>query len=119
MLVYLIIFKTCIYKYHCVWFFFVLCNPEFDIINISSISYSRWIFLNIMSYEKEQIINIVPMNSRRKSLTYRLKQRSPEYTAGFFSSATNILLTYPVNKLIFRQQIYRLKTVHAFQQLKE
>jgi len=47
-----------------------------------------------------------------------LKQRSPEYAAGFFSSATNILLTYPVNKLIFRQQIYRLKSVDAFRQLR-
>jgi hypothetical protein len=43
---------------------------------------------------------------------------SPEYMAGFLSSATNIILTYPVNKLIFRQQIYRFKTVDAYQQLK-
>jgi hypothetical protein len=72
-----------------------------------------------MSYEEEQRLLFVHMNSRRQKLSDRLKQRSPEYTAGFLSSATNILLTYPVNKLIFRQQIYRLKTVDAFQQLKD
>ena len=71
-----------------------------------------------MSYEKKQIVPFVSMNSRRKKLSYKLKHHSPEYAAGFLSSATNILLTYPVNKLIFRQQIYRLKTVDAFQQLK-
>ncbi|CAF0783855.1 unnamed protein product [Adineta steineri] len=59
------------------------------------------------------------MNSRRQQISSKFKQRSPEYIAGFLSSATNILLTYPVNKLIFRQQIYRLKTVDAFQQLKD
>ena len=73
----------------------------------------------MMSYEKERIIHYVPMNSRSSKLSYRLKQRSPEYVAGFLSSATNILLTYPVNKLIFRQQIYRLNTVHAYKQLKD
>jgi hypothetical protein len=72
-----------------------------------------------MSYEKEQVATFVPMNSRRQQLSSKLKQHSPEYVAGFLSSATNILLTYPVNKLIFRQQIYRIKTVDAFQQLKE
>ncbi|CAF1666049.1 unnamed protein product [Rotaria magnacalcarata] len=72
-----------------------------------------------MSYEKEQRAYFVPMASRRQKVLYRLKQRSPEYAAGFCSSATNILLTYPVNKLIFRQQIYRLHTVQAFQQLKD
>jgi len=60
----------------------------------------------------------IPMNSRRQKISYKLKQHSPEYVAGFLSSATNILLTYPANKLIFRQQIYRLKTIDAFQQLK-
>lgn len=55
----------------------------------------------------------------KKNISYKLKHRSPEYIAGFLSSATNILLTYPVNKLIFRQQIYRLKTIDAFQQLKD
>jgi hypothetical protein len=72
-----------------------------------------------MSYEKEQNLDFVPMNSRREKISYKLKQRSPEYAAGFLSSATNICLTYPVNKLIFRQQIYRLKTIDAFQQLKD
>jgi len=55
----------------------------------------------------------------KRNISYKLKHRSPEYIAGFLSSATNILLTYPINKLIFRQQIYRLKTVDAFQQLKD
>ena len=59
------------------------------------------------------------MNSRQKLIAHKVKQRSPEYVAGFLSSATNILLTYPVNKLIFRQQIYRLKTVDAIQQLRD
>jgi hypothetical protein len=72
-----------------------------------------------MGYEKEQIVPFVPMNSRRQQISYTIKQHSPEYAAGFFSSATNILLTYPVNKLIFRQQIYRLKTIDAYQQLKD
>jgi len=58
------------------------------------------------------------MKSKEQNLFRRLKHRSPEYAAGFLSSATNILLTYPVNKLIFRQQIYRLKTRDAYQQLK-
>lgn len=58
------------------------------------------------------------MNSGQGNISYKLKHRAPEYVAGFLSSATNILLTYPVNKLIFRQQIYRLKTVDAYQQLK-
>jgi hypothetical protein len=48
-----------------------------------------------------------------------LKHHSPEYFAGFLSSATNIILTYPANKLIFRQQIYRFKTFDAYQQLKQ
>ncbi len=73
----------------------------------------------MMSYETEQLIHHVPMNSRPQKLSYKFKHRAPEYAAGFLSSATNILLTYPVNKLIFRQQIYRLKTVDAFQQLKQ
>ena len=59
------------------------------------------------------------MNSGQGNISYKLKHRAPEYAAGFLSSATNILLTYPVNKLIFRQQIYRLKTVDAYQQLKD
>lgn len=71
-----------------------------------------------MNYEEEQNIGFVPMTSRHQKISHKIKQRSPEYAAGFLSSATNILLTYPVNKLIFRQQIYRLKTVDAFQQLK-
>ena len=58
------------------------------------------------------------MSSGRQQISQKLKQHSPEYAAGFLSSATNILLTYPVNKLIFRQQIYRLRTTDAYQQLK-
>lgn len=58
------------------------------------------------------------MNSKEQNLFRQLKHRSPEYAAGFLSSATNILLTYPVNKLIFRQQIYRLNTRDAYRQLK-
>ncbi|CAF1168522.1 unnamed protein product [Adineta steineri] len=58
------------------------------------------------------------MTSRETLISYKLKHRSPEYVAGFLSSATNIILTYPLNKLIFRQQIYRLKTNDAYQQLK-
>ena len=61
-----------------------------------------------MNYEK---ISSVP-------LTYHFQHRSPEYLAGCLSSATNILLTYPANKLIFRQQLYRFKTLDAYQQLK-
>ena len=72
-----------------------------------------------MSYEKEGLVPFVSMSSSRPGLSYQLKQRSPEYAAGFLSSATNILLTYPVNKLIFRQQIYRLGTIDAYQQLKK
>jgi hypothetical protein len=71
-----------------------------------------------MNYEKERTKHFISMKPRRQQISYKLKHRSPEYAAGFLSSATNILLTYPVNKLIFRQQIYRLKTVDAFQQLK-
>lgn len=51
-------------------------------------------------------------------LTYHFQHRSAEYLAGCLSSATNILLTYPANKLIFRQQLYRFKTFDAYQQLK-
>ncbi|CAF3379614.1 unnamed protein product [Rotaria sp. Silwood2] len=58
------------------------------------------------------------MTSTSSQISYKLKHRSPEYIAGFLSSATNIILTYPVNKLIFRQQICRLKTIDAYQQLK-
>ena len=72
-----------------------------------------------MSYEKEPIVSFTSMNTGRQGLSSKFKQRSPEYAAGFLSSATNILLTYPVNKLIFRQQIYRLKTTAAYQQLKD
>lgn len=54
-----------------------------------------------------------------KSLGHELQRRSPEYLAGFLSSGTNIILTYPANKLIFRQQIYRFRTVAAYQQLKD
>ena len=71
-----------------------------------------------MSYEKKAVGPFISMSSGRQGLTSRLKQHSPEYVAGFLSSATNILLTYPVNKLIFRQQIYRLGTTDAYQQLK-
>ncbi|CAF2488738.1 unnamed protein product [Rotaria sp. Silwood2] len=72
-----------------------------------------------MSYEKEQKVPFVPMSSRQQRISYKLKQHSPEYAAGFLSSATNILLTYPVNKLIFRQQLYCLNTFAAYQQLKD
>jgi hypothetical protein len=58
------------------------------------------------------------MPPRQSQISYKLKHHSPEYIAGFLSSATNIILTYPVNKLVFRQQIYRLKTIDAYQQLK-
>jgi len=58
------------------------------------------------------------MTPRQTAISYKLKHRSPEYAAGFLSSATNIILTYPVNKLIFRQQIYRLRTIDAYRQLK-
>ncbi|CAF3463372.1 unnamed protein product [Rotaria sp. Silwood1] len=51
-------------------------------------------------------------------ISYKFKYRAPEYIAGFLSSTTNIILTYPVNKLIFRQQIGHLKTFDAYQQLK-
>lgn len=60
-------------------------------------------------------ISLSPMNNTQ---SYELKQRLPEYFAGFLSSATNIILTYPANKLIFRQQIYRFKTLAAYRQLK-
>lgn len=82
-------------------------------------SYSRWSSLHRMSYEKEPIVPLSSMTTGRQGLSLKIRQRAPEYAAGFLSSATNILLTYPVNKLIFRQQIYRLKTIDAFQQLKE
>lgn len=58
------------------------------------------------------------MIPERNQISYRVKNRSPEYVAGFLSSATNILLTYPINKLIFRQHIYSLKTMAAYEQLK-
>ncbi|CAF1097940.1 unnamed protein product [Adineta ricciae] len=48
----------------------------------------------------------------------QFKHHLPEYLSGFCSSATNIIVTYPVNKLIFRQQIYRLRTLDAYKQLK-
>lgn len=60
-------------------------------------------------------VSFSPMNN---SQPYAVKQRLPEYFAGFLSSATNIILTYPANKLIFRQQIYRFKTLAAYRQLK-
>jgi hypothetical protein len=60
----------------------------------------------------------VPNTSNQNQISYNLKHHSPEYVAGFLSSATNIILTYPANKLIFRQQIYRFKTFDAYQQLK-
>jgi hypothetical protein len=71
-----------------------------------------------MSYENKRFVSFISMNSGQQRISYRFKQRAPEYAAGFLSSATNILLTYPVNKLIFRQQIYRLTTIDAYQQLK-
>ena len=71
-----------------------------------------------MQWQDELCTPFVSMSSKQRNISDRLKDRVPEYAAGFCSSATNILLTYPVNKLIFRQQIYRLKTNDAYQQLK-
>jgi len=72
-----------------------------------------------MNYEKVPSVPFIPMNPRQPQISYNLKHHSPEYAAGFLSSATNIILTYPANKLIFRQQIYRFKTIDAYQQLKK
>jgi len=72
-----------------------------------------------MNYKNIPSVSFVPMTSRQSQISYRLKQHSPEYLAGFLSSATNIILTYPANKLIFRQQIYRFNTNDAYQQLKK
>ncbi|CAF1268254.1 unnamed protein product [Rotaria magnacalcarata] len=58
------------------------------------------------------------MTSSQNRLSYKLKHHSPEYIAGFLSSATNIILTYPINKLVFRQQVSRLNTIDAYAQLK-
>jgi len=72
-----------------------------------------------MNYETVPPVPFIPITSRQTQTSYNLKNRSPEYAAGFLSSATNIILTYPANKLIFRQQIYRFKTIDAYQQLKK
>ena len=64
-------------------------------------------------------VTFTPINSRQPQMSYKFKDRSPEYAAGFLSSATNIILTYPMNKLIFRQQIGHLKTIYAYQQLRD
>lgn len=58
------------------------------------------------------------MRSQQTHTSCKLMHRSPEYISGFLSSATNIILTYPVNKLILRQQLYRFKTIDAYKQLK-
>lgn len=58
------------------------------------------------------------MTSRQNHLTYKLKTHSPEYIAGFLSSVTNITLTFPIHKLVFRQQISRLSTIQTYEQLK-
>ena len=71
-----------------------------------------------MNYEKVRPAPFIPMTSRQTQISYKLKNHTPEYISGFLSSATNIILTYPVNKLIFRQQIYRLHTIDAYLQLK-
>ena len=71
-----------------------------------------------MVNKKVTLVTFIPMNSRPAQISYKFKDRSPEYAAGFLSSATNIILTYPITKLIFRQQIFRFKTIHAYQQLK-
>ena len=71
-----------------------------------------------MNYEKVRKAPFASMNSGQPRWSQKLKNHSPEYAAGFLSSATNIVLTYPVNKLIFRQQIYRFQTIDAYQQLK-
>ena len=107
----------------CVICHFFLFSLHLDYFNTAqswlSSLYSRWLSLHSMSYEKEPLVPFRSMNTGRQGLSSKIKQRSPEYAAGFLSSATNILLTYPVNKLIFRQQIYRLKTTDAYQQLKD
>ena len=64
-----------------------------------------------VEHKKVPSISFVPTTSRQT-------HHSPEYFAGFLSVATNIILTYPANKLIFRQQIFRLNTIDAYQQLK-
>ncbi|CAF1195601.1 unnamed protein product [Rotaria sordida] len=58
------------------------------------------------------------MTSSSSQISYKFKHHTPEYISGFLASATNIILTYPINKLIFRQQIFCLKTIDAYQQLK-
>jgi hypothetical protein len=72
----------------------------------------------LVNYKKISSVPFVSMTSRSTHVSYNFKHRSPEYFAGFLSSATNIILTYPANKLIFRQQIYRFNTLDAYQQLK-
>lgn len=71
-----------------------------------------------MNYKNMPTVPLIPVNTSQTQISYRFKNHSPEYLAGFFSSATNIILTYPANKLIFRQQIYRFKTIDAYKQLK-
>ncbi|CAF0860766.1 unnamed protein product [Didymodactylos carnosus] len=65
--------------------------------------------------QQQQQQQAIPSYRKRKD---RVKQRAPEYIAGGLASATNILLTYPPNKLIFRQQIYGLTSHDAYRQLK-
>ncbi|UJR08711.1 hypothetical protein I4U23_012968 [Adineta vaga] len=79
---------------------------------MSSTHASSSIPFNSMTSRPNSIVSSSSLSS------YKRRHHSPEYIAGFLSSATNLILTYPVNKLIFRQQIYRLKTLDAYQQLK-
>ncbi|CAF1188443.1 unnamed protein product, partial [Didymodactylos carnosus] len=66
--------------------------------------------MNLHQQQRQQVIS-----RTRKD---RIKRRAPEYIAGVLASATNTLLTYPLNKLIFRQQIHGLTSTDAYQQLK-
>ncbi|KAJ8970904.1 hypothetical protein NQ317_009056 [Molorchus minor] len=42
-----------------------------------------------------------------------------EFACGWGAAFVNVTVTYPVNKLIFRQMLHGVKAHHAFQQLKD
>ncbi|KAJ8968562.1 hypothetical protein NQ314_002226 [Rhamnusium bicolor] len=68
---------------------------------------------------RENLYIAVISNMSGNGLLYTQTFNWREFACGWGAAFINVTVTYPVNKLIFRQMLHGVKAHHAFQQLKD